>query len=119
MYTVGISVSVAKVPVVGSVKLVVPVVVKVKAKFPEVVKLFAKEMALPFICISPVPLDIKFKPIFVSSPVAEIEGDPDVAALDIVNSFTALATDDGNLISSLLFASRINERFYQRDAEES
>ena len=74
---------------------------------------------MPFICTSPVPLEIKFKPIFVSSPVAEIEGEPVVAALLIVNSLTAPVTVDGNLINSLLFASRMYERFFQREVVES
>jgi hypothetical protein len=92
LYTVGISLVVAKIPAVGRVKVVLPVVSKDKEKFPAVVKLFAKKIALPFIKILPVPLDIKFKLIFASSPVAEIEGETVVAALLIVNSFTALVT---------------------------
>lgn len=58
--------------------------------------------------ILPVPLGLIFMSMFVSHPVALTIGQFQVAALLIVNSFTALATSEvGNLIISLLHPSFI------------
>ena len=60
------------------------------------------------ITTEPVPLGVIVTSILSSSPEAIILGPLPVAALETVNSFTALATVAENLINSAAFASAIN-----------
>jgi len=59
--------------------------------------------------ILPVPFGLIFKSTFASHPVASIMGQLPVAALEIVSSFTADATEvTGNLMSSFKFPSPLS-----------
>ena len=62
---------------------------------------FQVQIADQFIFTVPVPFVTRFRSILVSHPVALSIGQVQVAALEIVNSFTAEETSvNGNLISS-------------------